>query len=80
MQKEDVTIPSGEKNGQSKITADIAEKIRIEYSLNDPSLGRYQRKKISQTSLGQKYGISQSVVGSILRGEYWKVGMKNEKS
>ncbi len=63
---------SGEKNGQAKLTRKIAEKIRKEYSKNDPKLGPYHRKKFSQAKLAEKYGISQTVVSAIVTGEYWK--------
>lgn len=62
---------AGEKNGMSKITQEIADKIRKEYLMNDPDLGRYHRKSLSQAKLGEMYGISQKAVCKILRGEMW---------
>lgn len=63
---------SGENNGQAKITAKIAAKIRSDYSKNDPESGRHVRKKYSQAALGRKYGLSQTVIGDIIRGKTWR--------
>lgn len=62
---------SGTNNGQAKITMEIAEKIRLAYAKNE-SNNPYVRKKFSQQKLAKKYGISQSVVHSIIKNEYWK--------
>lgn len=61
---------AGENNGQSKITMKIALEIREKYSLNK-SFG-HERKKYSTAKLGEMYGISQSVVYDIVKGNYWK--------
>lgn len=49
--------PVGEKNGRAKITKEIAERIKIMQG--------------SHQSIGDKYGLSQSVVSRIKSGEAW---------
>lgn len=51
----------GEKNGASKITADIAQNIRV----------RYAEKKVTQKELAALYGISQRSVSYIVNGKTW---------
>lgn len=61
----------GSKNGNSKVTEDQVIKIRNEYST----------KKFSQRELGEKYGLSSSMVGEIIRGNFWKhIGGKITKN
>lgn len=52
----------GIENGNSKLNEKQVIKIRNEYSL----------RKISQQKLGEKYGTSSSMVGEIVRGNFWK--------
>jgi hypothetical protein len=55
----------GTGNGQSKLTEDTAAAILKE-------AGYYGRGGPTQRELGEKYGVTSSVVGSLLRGETWK--------
>ena len=57
----DKVANKGEKNPAAKITAIQAEEIRQRYSQNN----------ISQDALGKMYGISQVMVGLIVRGKKW---------
>ena len=45
----------------SKITEDIASKIRI----------AYQTENVSQSAIAKKFGVSQQLVSRICRGEIW---------
>lgn len=54
-------IHLGEKNPSSKVTWPIVAAIREEYTTGD----------ITQRLLAEKYGIVQSQVGRIVRGEHW---------
>jgi hypothetical protein len=51
----------GALNPNSRITAEIAEGIRQ----------AYRRKEGSQTKIGARFGISQTQVSRIIRGEQW---------
>ena len=53
----------GEKNGMSKITKEIVLEIR----------SLYASKEFSQSEIGNKFGLSQSHVGCIVRGKKWGV-------
>lgn len=61
---------SGEKNGQAKITMNIAQSIRSEYFKNK-EMNRYAEKEFSQSKISKKYGITQAMVGKIIRNEAW---------
>jgi hypothetical protein len=50
-----------EKNGRSKLTKDLAKKIRQEY----------RDTNIFQWQLGKKYGVSQPVISKVVRNERW---------
>lgn len=50
-----------EKDAKAKISNQDAKSIRIEYATNN----------ITQKKLGEKYGLKQSEIGSILRGKRW---------
>lgn len=52
----------GEKNSGCKITEEIVKKIRDDYS----------SKKYSQEQIGSFYGLKQSQISRIIRGESWK--------
>ncbi|HBD95461.1 MAG TPA: hypothetical protein DC057_14930 [Spirochaetia bacterium] len=52
----------GSQNGNSKVTERQVVEIRNKYSTN----------KFSQRELGEKYGLSSSMVGEIIRGNFWK--------
>lgn len=54
-------ISFGERNGMAKITPDIVRRIREIYSAG----GR------SQQSIGDEFGLSQTHVGRIVRGDRW---------
>jgi predicted XRE-type DNA-binding protein len=51
----------GERNGRSKLTYKLAEKIRRDY----------KTKKFYQYELSKKYGVSQPVISKITRNERW---------
>jgi hypothetical protein len=52
----------GEKNPAAKITFEIAEKIRAEYS----------QKNLTMTQIGQKYGITGAQVNHIVKFVHWR--------
>ena len=54
--------PKGSKNGNSKVTETQVIAIRNEYSTN----------KFSQRELGKKYGLGKSMIGEIIRGNFWR--------
>lgn len=54
---------AGEKNNNSKITMQMAEKIRAEYKSN-PSQ--------TMTQLGSKFGIGREQTRKVIRGYVWK--------
>lgn len=53
----------GEENGNSKLTAKEVEEIRELYRV----------KKIPYRKLGGLFGVSESTVMGIVKGEYWKL-------
>ena len=55
------TPPIGELNGSAKLTEMQVRAIR----------DLYETKRWTQQSLATRYGVSRSVVGSIVRREYW---------
>lgn len=63
---------AGERNGQSKITKQKADRIRRLY-LKNTSAGRYSRKEYSQDKLAMKFGLSQGAVHKIITGKTWGV-------
>ncbi len=64
------TMAAGERNGRSKLTRKEVEEIRIAYQ---PEItGRVARRGLpTQRGLGEMYGVSHMVIGSILRGTLW---------
>lgn len=54
--------PNGEANGRSLVTEDTVRAIRAEYV----------PRKVSQESLGKKYGLSRSAVYHIVSGDRWQ--------
>lgn len=56
------TIYRGEKNGRAKLTEDQVREIRRLYA----------EDKLSQTALGQLFGLHQTVVSNIIRRKLWK--------
>ncbi len=69
------TVLFGERNPQSKLTWETVRQIRAEYG---PNLPWWERRKlgytISQYDLAKKYGVTQSVIGDIVRGISWIEG------
>lgn len=53
------TWPTGEDNGSSKLTDDEVTEIREKYDNDD----------ITQEALGEKYGVTRSMIGKIVRRE-----------
>jgi len=51
--------PFGERNGMCKLSTDVVDEIRR----------AYEDGNVSQSALGRKYGIAQSHVGRLVRGE-----------
>jgi len=62
IEKQRISDRGGEKNGRSKITSDQAADIREKYST-----GIYK-----QSDLAKEYGLSNSAIAYITRGEHWK--------
>lgn len=54
-----------EESPHSKITIEIADKIRLEYS----------RSKITHRALAEKYGVGKTTIQNILAGERWNNSM-----
>lgn len=63
------TFTRGEKNGRAKITAEQAAEIRRDYMP-----GRQPRGVRMAEEIGARYGISESMVRKIARGENWASG------
>jgi hypothetical protein len=55
-------LPRGEDSTSAKLSATDVESIKQEYATGS----------ISQDALGKKYGLSQTQIGRIIRGERWK--------
>lgn len=55
-------LPRGEDSTSAKLSATDVESIKQEYATGS----------ISQDALGKKYGVSQTQIGRIIRGERWK--------
>ena len=55
-------IVQGERNGHSKLTAVQVLKIRARYKVGN----------VSQTRLGQEYGVSQGQIGRIVQRQSWR--------
>lgn len=55
------TTRRGERHPMAKLSPDSVQKIRDEYAAGG----------ISQSALGKKYGVSQTLVGLIARGKIW---------
>lgn len=53
------TMPTGEKNYNSKLTWDIVSEIRADH-------------KSSERELGRKYGVASTLIGAIRRNQKWK--------
>ena len=54
--------PVGVANGNAKLTDDDVREIRF----------RYAAGGVSQSALGQEYGVTQPMIGYIVRRELWK--------
>lgn len=59
----------GERNGNAKITPEIAEEIRTRY--NESQKLPKGDGRLSQRRLSHEYGISQQQISKILKGENW---------
>lgn len=64
--------PVGENNPSSKLSLEDVEEIRKEY--------KYKAKGRNTKSLALKYGVSNVMIGKIVRGENWKVGFDKARS
>ena len=62
----------GERNGSAKLTAEQAHSIREEYRDGGRQGRKGPRGRVSQTSLAEKYGVSQPVISEIVRGTKWE--------
>lgn len=61
----------GEKNGLNKITEIQVREIREKYNSNKVK-EKYLEKEFSTFKLSQEYGISQSIISSIINYKRWK--------
>lgn len=59
--KTDGTLPRGERHGHAKLTADDVREIRRLYARDD----------VTQQNLSDRFGVTRSMVGSIVRGQAW---------
>jgi len=57
-----MTSTQGEKNGNSKMTADIVRKLRKAAKL---------RRKLSNKALAARYGVSVGGIRNVLKGARW---------
>lgn len=64
--------PSGENNPSAKLTAEQVVAIRAEYVRGSKTSGT--------CALAKKYGVSDVMIGKIVRYENWKRGFDSEKS
>ena len=55
------TVPRGERNGNAKLTYEIADAIREEYASGD----------ISQWDLARRYGVAQTAISSVINRKTW---------
>lgn len=55
------TRPTGEQHGNSKLTREDVHRIRAIYNLDETS----------QAGIAEDFGISQTTVSKIVRGETW---------
>lgn len=66
--KEKAMTRAGDERGL-KLTKEDAEAIRVFYDIED----------VSQAELGERFGVSQTMVGKIVRNEYW-IGSRRDYS
>ena len=57
--------PRGEDNAAAKLTMAKVAEIRREHQ-------RYKRGGVTQLALAKKHGVTQGLIGMIVRGEIWK--------
>jgi len=66
-----LTRRGGERNGNVKLTeADVIEIRRLWESTR--YLGRWHPDRWTQRKIGDKYGVSPSIIGRIISGKNWK--------
>lgn len=66
------TTRRGESSGAAKLTWDLVCEMRRIYSEENGAFGKGGKGGITQKELGRRFGVSQALVGMIVRREIWK--------